>query len=100
MLEMLAEQLPAWRPLCPAGGASMWIQLPDGYSATALAEIAGRGGVDVLPGPTFSCRDDLDGWVRVSFAVPPDVLRAGLTRLAAAWTSVSEHSTRRLVLSR
>lgn len=100
MLQALAERLPAWKPLCPAGGASMWIQIPEGYSATALAETAGRAGVDVLPGPTFSCRDDLDDWLRVSFAAPPAELAAGLDRLASAWQAMSDHTPRRTAHAR
>ena len=89
LLRTLAERLPRWRPLRPAGGASMWIQLPKDHSATALAERAGRAGVDVLPGPTFSCHDALDGWVRVGFAAPADVLAVGLDRLATVWDAMS-----------
>ena len=78
----------------------MWIQLPDGHSATALAETARRAGVDVLPGPTFSCHDDLDGFLRISFTLPADALVAGVTRLATAWTAINEQSSRRFVVSR
>jgi DNA-binding transcriptional MocR family regulator len=85
VLAKLAAALPEWCPLRPAGGASLWIQLPAGCSATAFAERAGRAGVDVLPGPRFSCRDELDGFLRVAFAAPPDVVLAGLDRLVAVW---------------
>lgn len=84
-LSLLSDTLPDWRPWTPAGGASLWIELPEGASATALAERAGRAGVDVLPGPTFSCRDGLDGWLRLSYAAPPGNLTEGLHRLAALW---------------
>jgi DNA-binding transcriptional MocR family regulator len=87
VLRALAEQLPDWQPLVPAGGASLWLELPAGVSATTFAERAGRAGVDVLAGPTFSCRDELDGWLRIAFAEPTDVVRAGLERLVAVWES-------------
>lgn len=39
----------------------------------------------LLPGPTFSCADALDDFLRISYAPPlPDVLR-GLRRAADAW---------------
>ncbi|HZC26371.1 MAG TPA: PLP-dependent aminotransferase family protein [Actinopolymorphaceae bacterium] len=84
-VQFLADEIPSWRPLLPAGGASLWIELPAGHSATTFAERAGRAGVDVLSGPTFSCRDALDGWLRVAFAAPHDELAAGLHRLADLW---------------
>jgi DNA-binding transcriptional MocR family regulator len=87
VLRTLAERLPDWRPLVPAGGASVWLELPREVSATTFAERAGRAGVDVLAGPTFSCRDELDGWLRIAFAEPIDVVQAGLERLVAVWES-------------
>jgi DNA-binding transcriptional MocR family regulator len=80
----VAELLPGWRFERPAGGASLWVRLP-GPGATAFAQAAGRAGVALLPGPTFSCADGLDDHLRISFAPPlPDVL-TGLHRVAAAW---------------
>jgi DNA-binding transcriptional MocR family regulator len=80
----VAELLPDWRFERPAGGASLWVRLP-APCATAFAQAADRGGVALLPGPTFSCADGLDDHLRISFAPPlPDVL-TGLQRAAAAW---------------
>jgi DNA-binding transcriptional MocR family regulator len=95
MLQKLTELLPEWRPLKPAGGASIWVELPRGYSATVLAEKAGRVGIDLLPGPTFSCEDALDQCLRVAFAAPTDVLLAGIDRLAAIWHTTMARSTAR-----
>jgi DNA-binding transcriptional MocR family regulator len=82
----VAELLPGWRFERPAGGASLWVRLP-GPGATAFAQAAGRAGVALLPGPTFSCADGLDDYLRISFAPPlPDVL-SGLHRAAAAWSA-------------
>jgi DNA-binding transcriptional MocR family regulator len=85
MLQKLAERLPEWRTLRPAGGASAWIELPRGHSATTLAEKAARAGVDLLPGPTFSCENALDGCLRLAFSAPPGVIEAAVERLAAVW---------------
>ena len=80
----VAELLPDWRFSPPAGGASLWVRLPVS-GATAFAQAADRAGVALLPGPTFSCADGLDDYLRISFAPPlPDVL-SGLDRLAVAW---------------
>lgn len=84
-LQFLADELPDWRPIVPAGGASLWIELPTGHSASAYAERASRAGVDVFAGPTFSCRDALDNWLRISYAAPRDSLADGLNRLAEQW---------------
>jgi DNA-binding transcriptional MocR family regulator len=87
VLAKLTAELPEWRPLAPAGGASLWVELPPGCSATAFAERAGRAGVDVLAGPTFSCRDELDGYLRLAFASPLEVVLAGVDRLVQVWRS-------------
>ena len=82
----VSELLPEWRFEPPAGGASLWVRLP-APCATAFAQAAGRAGVALLPGPTFSCADGLDDHLRISFAPPlPDVL-SGLHRVAAAWSA-------------
>jgi len=86
-LQFLADELPDWRPIVPAGGASLWIELPAGHASTAYAERAGRAGVDVFAGPTFSCQDALDGWLRISFAAPQDMVADGLHRLAGLWNA-------------
>jgi DNA-binding transcriptional MocR family regulator len=84
VLATVAELLPDWRFERPAGGASLWVRLPR-PGATAFAQAAGRAGVALLPGPTFSCADGLDDHLRISFAPPlPEVL-CGLGRVAAAW---------------
>ncbi|TDD99917.1 PLP-dependent aminotransferase family protein [Jiangella asiatica] len=84
LLELLADSLPDWEPTVPHAGASMWIRLPEG-SATAFAQHAGRLGVSILAGPTFSCADRLDDHVRVAFAARPEVIVHGLGRLSRAW---------------
>jgi DNA-binding transcriptional MocR family regulator len=84
VIDTVGRLLPEWRFQVPAGGASLWVQLPL-PCATAFAQAAERAGVALLPGPTFSCVDGLDDYLRISFAQPlPDVLR-GLQRTAEAW---------------
>ena len=82
--DTIGRLLPEWRFHLPAGGASLWVQLPM-PCATSFAQAAERAGVALLPGPTFSCADALDDFLRISYAPPlPDVLR-GLRRAADAW---------------
>jgi DNA-binding transcriptional MocR family regulator len=84
LLAELTEQLPQWKATRPAGGASLWVRLPTA-TATSFAERAERAGVAVLAGPTFSCRDQLDDHLRISYAAPVDRVLEGVSRLAATW---------------
>jgi DNA-binding transcriptional MocR family regulator len=84
VIDTVSRLLPEWKFRVPAGGASLWVQLPL-PCATAFAQAAERAGVALLPGPTFSCVDGLDDYLRISYAQPlPDVLR-GLQRTSEAW---------------
>lgn len=80
--------VPDWTFDVPSGGASLWARIPHG-SATALAQRAIRHGVAVLPGPTFSCIDHLDEYIRIGFADEPAAIAEGIARLAAAWQEYS-----------
>jgi DNA-binding transcriptional MocR family regulator len=91
-LAKLAERLPEWRPFRPAGGASIWVELPPGHSATRIAEKAARAGIDLLPGPTFSSENALDGCLRIAFSAPTDVLDAGIARLSDLWKTLGHSS--------
>ncbi|AHI00321.1 PLP-dependent aminotransferase family protein [Kutzneria albida] len=82
--ELLAAHLPDWSWVVPDGGASLWVRLPGG-NAVALAESARRGGVLITPGPAFSAIDGQTDRVRLSYAVGPDTVRAGVERLAVVW---------------
>ncbi|MBA2604790.1 MAG: PLP-dependent aminotransferase family protein [Acidobacteria bacterium] len=95
VVRSLADRLPDWRPLPPAGGASMWIGLPNGFSSTTLAERAGRAGVDLLPGTTFSSENRLDGWLRVAFAGSAEAVEAGIQRLSEVWQAIRDGSSAR-----
>jgi DNA-binding transcriptional MocR family regulator len=85
VMDEVARLLPDWMPYQPAGGASLWVRLPGGVSATVFAQLAERAGVHVFPGPTFSCVDGLDDHLRIAFAEPLPTVRAGLARLACTW---------------
>ncbi|RIJ76281.1 PLP-dependent aminotransferase family protein [Nakamurella silvestris] len=81
LLGALAEHLPAWRPTRPAGGASLWVQLPGPY-ATELARLAPAAGVQIVPGPRFGPDGTMDGFLRLPFTLPPDSMVTAVRRLA------------------
>jgi len=89
LLEGLVHRmLPDWRWRRPEGGLSIWARLPAG-SSTELAQIAGRRGVLIAPGPLMSPTGRFDEFVRLPFDHDPAVLHEGILRLASAWQSYS-----------
>jgi 2-aminoadipate transaminase len=70
----------------PAGGFFLWIDLPHGMSAEAVATAALKQGVSVLPGNLFY--PNLDGGangLRLSFSnTAPERIRVGVERLKKA----------------
>jgi DNA-binding transcriptional MocR family regulator len=83
---LLTEHLPSWTWVAPRGGASLWVRLP-GADTTQFAQVALRFGVALLPGAVFSASGGLTEHTRLPYAVPPAVLRAGVHRLARAWSA-------------
>lgn len=86
--ELLAAQLPTWRWTRPRGAHSLWLQLPQ-PRATALAAVAKRHGVAVVPGTSVSADGQHEDHVELVFVQPEDALRRGIARLAAAWAALS-----------
>lgn len=84
--DLLHGMLPDWRWQRPKGGLSIWARLPAGSSAE-LAQVAGRHGVLVAPGPLMSPTGRFDEFIRLPFDHEPAVLRDGVQRLASAWQS-------------
>jgi DNA-binding transcriptional MocR family regulator len=82
----LDRDLPSWRGNEPRGGSSLWIELPYGDSASFAVEAA-RFGVTIAPGPVFSSAERHARRLRLPFVLDPDVLLAGVERLAAAWSA-------------
>ena len=82
----LERELPSWRRNEPCGGSSLWIELPHGDSASFALEAA-RFGVTVAPGGVFSSAERHRRRLRLPFVLDPDVLLAGVERLAAAWAA-------------
>jgi DNA-binding transcriptional MocR family regulator len=71
----------------PDGGYLLWVQLPPGVSATALATRARREGIAVAPGTLFAPDGGFDDHVRLNCGYPLDERRrAALLRLADMMT--------------
>jgi len=84
--DLMHGALPGWRWRRPQGGLSVWARLPAGSSAE-LAQIAGRLGVLIAPGPLTSPTGRFDEFIRLPFDHEPAVLHEGIRRLASAWRS-------------
>ncbi len=82
LLEVLDDELPHWRPTRPAGGASLWVELPGPY-ATDLAALAPSVGVAIVPGPRFGPDGTMESFLRLPFTAAPDALRVAVQRLAS-----------------
>lgn len=90
----LRTHLPDWRWRTPAGGLSVWIQLPT-PDAPALVRIGERHGVAIAAGTSFgiAARDHHDH-VRLPFVAEPDTIEEGVRRLATAWDDVRRERDR------
>lgn len=83
----LAESLPGWRWRTPAGGTSLWIEMP-GVDSVAFAQAALRHGVEVVAGAATDPSGAHDSFVRVGFNYPQETLAELVRRLRAAWESM------------
>jgi len=92
LLRAIATQRPAWRADPPAGGMSVWAQLPDGTAASALAIRAAEHGVRVAAGTRFSPGGGFEQRLRLPFTQPPERLTEALRRLAAAEDGLGRRS--------
>lgn len=89
LVAALTDQLPSWRFRVPAGGMTLWCELPRAAS-TALAAQADRREVHLAPGPAFAPAGGLDRFVRVPFTLPEADLDEAVRRMAAAWADVGD----------
>jgi DNA-binding transcriptional MocR family regulator len=85
---LLTEAIPGCRFDPPAGGLSLWVQLPGGADAAAFASRALRHGVSVAPGQFGSPTGGHDH-LRLCHDRPDEELVEGTTRLAAVWSETS-----------
>ncbi|WP_449291467.1 MocR-like transcription factor YczR [Nonomuraea marmarensis] len=78
----LREHLPEWTFTVPRGGGTLWVRLDVG--ATPFAEAALTHGVRLAPGPWFGLAGTLEGYLRLPYTQPPQVLADAVARIRAA----------------
>ncbi|MFD1930518.1 MULTISPECIES: PLP-dependent aminotransferase family protein [Nonomuraea] len=83
LVTALRERLPEWSFTVPRGGGTLWVRLA-GEGATPLAESAACHGVRLAPGPWFGVSGTLEGYLRLPFTQPPQVITEAIARLAMA----------------
>jgi DNA-binding transcriptional MocR family regulator len=83
LVTALRAHLPQWEFTVPRGGGTLWVRLDTG-SAVSLAEAAAGHGVRLAPGPWFGLEGTLEGYLRLPYTLPPEVLGEAVTRIAAA----------------
>ncbi|HSG85351.1 MAG TPA: PLP-dependent aminotransferase family protein [Candidatus Limnocylindrales bacterium] len=86
LVESLREHLPEATFAVPEGGYFVWLRLPGGLDARALAPAAARHAVAYLPGSVFAVDGGGDpATIRLAFSCyPPADLAEGARRLGAA----------------
>ena len=95
LLRALARDRPRWRVGRPAGGMALWVELPEGTTASALAARAVAHGVRVAPGPRFGVDGGFEQRLRLPFTQPPERLAEAVGRLAAAERALGSRSPAR-----
>lgn len=93
LVAALSHHLPDWRFRLPAGGLSLWCELPAPVS-TALCQAAARHDVVLAPGPLFAPEGGLERHLRVPYTQAPEQLTAAVERIALAWEEVTGPGSR------
>jgi DNA-binding transcriptional MocR family regulator len=88
LTKLLERHLPEWTWVPPAGGLSLWVRLPRG-DANALAQVALRHGVSVVPGSLASPDGGFSDHLRMPFVLEKAPMEEGIGRLARAWAAYS-----------
>ena len=79
---LLRSLLPRWRWNPPAGGPSLWVELP--FEAVPFCQLALRHGVELVPGTLFSTDGSFRNHVRLPFTADRTVMTEAISRLRAA----------------
>ncbi|HET6561350.1 MAG TPA: PLP-dependent aminotransferase family protein [Marmoricola sp.] len=94
LVSALATELPSWRFRMPAGGLSLWCELP-GPVSSALSNAARDHGVQLAPGPLFAPEGGLERYLRLPFTQAPETMTEAIGRIAAAWAGLPRRRTSR-----
>ena len=85
LVRALEEELPQCRFTRPAGGLFVWLELPEGIDARDLLARCVERKVAFVPGAAFFAGEERRNTARLNFSnMPPERLREGVRRLAAA----------------
>jgi DNA-binding transcriptional MocR family regulator len=84
LLAAVRQHLPDWQVSRPAGGLSLWVELPAPVS-NALAATSERFGVRLAAGPRFGVDGAFERFVRLPFTLPPEDLMEAARRLAETY---------------
>jgi GntR family transcriptional regulator / MocR family aminotransferase len=93
-MQLAAQGLSRHLPMCsftlPQGGASLWVQLPEGLDGTRLAEAARMRGVLIEPGAAFFQQPPQPcSFFRLRLSsIAPGLIDEGLQMLAQALRSL------------
>jgi DNA-binding transcriptional MocR family regulator len=93
LVSALTRRLPSWSFRVPAGGLSLWCELPRPAS-TALVAAAERHGVRLAPGPLFAPEGGLERFLRVPYTLPAGDIPEAVDRIAAAWDDLEARGRR------
>ncbi len=88
LVAALRDALPSWRFEVPAGGLSLWCELPEPVGSS-LVGVAQRNGVLVVAGSRFSPDGGLESFLRLPYTLEPDTLRDAVQRLALSYGSLA-----------
>jgi DNA-binding transcriptional MocR family regulator len=83
----MTAQLPEWKLEMPAGGLSVWAELPEAIS-TGIAATARRYGLSVAAGPRFGVNGAFERFMRLPYTQPGEVLEQAVNRLARTFEAI------------
>jgi len=94
LVDSLRVALPDWVVHPPAGGLSLWCELPDPLSGAVVAAAEKR---DLLlgAGSRFAIDGGLERYLRVTCTQHPDTMRDAVERMALAWDDAKVNRTAR-----
>jgi DNA-binding transcriptional MocR family regulator len=90
----IRTELPDWRFELPAGGLSLWCELPEPVGSS-LVGVAQRNDVLLVAGSRFSPDGGLERFVRLPYTLEPDALRDAVRRIAESYGQLAAGPARR-----
>jgi len=88
LVEQVAMRLPDWRIDVPAGGLSVWAELPAPVSS-ALTVAAELHGIRLTSGPRFGVHGAFERFIRLPFTQPISVIQSSIQSIARAYDAVA-----------